>query len=482
MTTSWRTHFGMALLTIAVLPPFTEAQTLDRSKVPPLGPPPKVSLPPIVTRELSNGLKLMIVEHHELPVADFVLVVESGGTVDPVAKTGLANLTAAMLTEGTTTRSSLEIADQVAFLGIGLNASSNWDASTISLHTPTSQLDSGLALFSDVILRPSFPENEFERVRKDRLTSLLQLKDRPTAIANQAYAAILYGNGHPYGRSLIGTEASVQALASTDLKLYYSSHFIPNNSTLIIVGDVNPAQIEAKINQLFGEWPRGTVSSVMLAEAPRTSGTMVYLIDKPGAAQSSFRIGAVGVPRSTKDYFALSVLNTILGGSFTSRLMQNLRETHGYTYGARSSFDMRRAAGPFTASAEVVAAKSDSALVEFMKELSSIRDTVPVAELSKAKQYMQLGLPSDFETTQQIATALVPVALYDLPLNFYDSYVQSVEAVTQADVQRVARQYINPASLAIVIVGDRKSIEPGLKALNVGAIVVRDFFGQPISP
>lgn len=143
---------------------------------------------------------------------------------------------------------------------------------------------------------------------------------------------------------------------------------------------------------------------------------------------------------------------------------------------------MRRAAGPFTASAEVVAAKSDSALVEFMKELSSIRDTVPVAELSKAKQYMQLGLPSDFETTQQIATALVPVALYDLPLNFYDSYVQSVEAVTQADVQRVARQYINPASLAIVIVGDRKSIEPGLKALNVGAIVVRDFFGQPISP
>lgn len=289
--TSRRTPFGIALLAIVVLPPFAEAQTLDRAKIPALGPPPKVSLPPIITRELPNGLKLMIVEHHELPVADFVLVIESGGTMDPVAKTGLANLTAAMLTEGTTARSSLQIADQVAFLGIGLNASSNWDASTVSLHTPISQLDSGLALFADVALRPSFPESEFERVRKDRLTSLLQLKDRPTAIANQAYAAILYGSGHPYGRALIGSEVSVQALVPTDIRSYYSSNFVPNNSTLIIVGDVNPTQIEAKIRLLFGEWPRGTVSQIVLTEAPKASGTMIYLIDKPGAAQSSFASG-----------------------------------------------------------------------------------------------------------------------------------------------------------------------------------------------
>lgn len=455
------------------------AQGVDRSHAPTLGSPPKVSLPPIVTRQLPNGLKLMIVEQHELPLADFVLVVGSGGTVDPTGKPGVANLTSSMLVEGTATRSSLEIADQIAFLGVGLGTNSNWDASTVSLHTPIAQVDSALALFADVILRPSFPTGEFERIRKNRLTELIQLKDRPTAIANQAYASILYGASHPYGQALIGTEASITGMATTDLVNYYKTHFFPNNATLIIVGDVNPAQIEQKIAGIFGGWQRGTVPSYTLVEAPKSATTMVYLIDKPGAAQSSFRIGSIGVPRSTKDYFALTVMNTILGGSFTSRLNQNLRETHGYTYGARSGFDMRRAAGPFTASAEIVAAKTDSGLIEFMKELNAIRDTVPTDELNKAKRYLQLGLPADFETTQQIATALVPVALYGLPLDYYNNYVQSIEGITQADVQRVAKQYINPGSLAIVVVGDRKSIESGLKAVNTGPISIRDFFGKP---
>jgi predicted Zn-dependent peptidase len=456
-------------------------QGVDRSHAPTLGPPPKVSLPPIITRQLPNGLKLMIVEQHELPLADFVLVVGSGGTVDPPGKPGVANLTSTMLVEGTTTRSSLEIADQIAFLGVGLGTNSNWDASTVSLHTPIAQIDSALALFGDVILKPSFPTSEFERIRKNRLTELIQLKDRPTAIANQAYASILYGASHPYGQALIGTEASITGMATTDLVDYYKTHFFPNNSTLIIVGDVNPTKIEQKIVATFGGWQRGNVPSYTLSDAPKAGSTTVYLVDKPGAAQSSFRIGSVGVPRSTKDYFALTVMNTILGGSFTSRLNQNLRETHGYTYGARSNFDMRRAAGPFTASAEIVAAKTDSGLIEFMKELNAIRDTVPAVELLKTKRYLQLGLPADFETTQQIATALVPVALYNLPLDYYNNYVQNIEAIRQADVQRVAKEYINPSSLAIVVVGDRKSIESGLKAVGTGPISIRDFFGHPVS-
>jgi zinc protease len=249
-----------------------------------------------------------------------------------------------------------------------------------------------------------------------------------------------------------------------------------------VVGDVTPDQVEKKIGALFGSWQRGTVSPATFGEAPKPTVRTVYLIDKPGAAQSSFRIGSIGVPRSTKDYFALSVLNTVLGGSFSSRLMQNLRETHGYTYGARSRFDMRQSAGPFTASAEVVAAKTDSGLIEFMKELNAIRDTIPAVELRRAKRYLQLGMPGDFETTQQIASQLVPVAVYGLPLDYYNNYVSRIEEVTQADLQRVARQYIDPASLAVVIVGDRKTIEQGLKAVNVGPISVRDFFGHPISP
>lgn len=472
---------GMGVLALVLFQSTVSAQgTFDRTKPPELGPPPRVSLPPIVTRDLPNGLKLMIVEQHELPLADFVLLIGSGSTTDPASKTGVANLTAAMLREGTTTRKSLEIADQIAFLGISLSPSSSWESSTLSLHTPTAQLDSALALFADVALHPSFPATDFERIRKSRLTDLIRLKDQGPAIANLAFPAIIYGSGHPYGAATLGTEASVKSLSIADLQNYYQTTFKPNNSTLIIVGDVNPTQIEQKINALFGGWQHGDVTQLTYADPPKAGTTTIYLIDKPGAAQSSFRIGGVGVPRSTKDYFALTVMNTILGGSFTSRLMQNLRETRGYTYGASSRFDWRRAAGPFLASAEIVAAKTDSALLEFMKELNAIRQTVPASELSRAKRFLQLQVPGNFETTQDIAFQLVPVALYGLPLDYYNNYVQNIEAVTQADVARVAQQYINPGSLAVVIVGDRKTIEAGLKATNVAPIVIRDMSGQPI--
>ncbi len=469
-----------ALALLAVQSVATAQGTVDRTKPPELGPPPRVSLPPIVTRQLANGLRLMIVEQHELPLADFVLIIGSGGTADPAGKTGVANLTAAMLREGTTTRKSLDIADQTSFLGISLFPQASWESSTLSLHTPTAQLDSSLALFADVALHPSFPANEFERIKKNRLTELLQLRDQGPAIANLVFPAILYGNAHPYGSPLIGTEATVTPLTTADLQSYYQANFKPNNATLIVVGDVNPNQVEQKISSLLGGWQRGDVPQLTYVEPPKSSATTIYLVDKPGAAQSSFRIGAVGVPRSTKDYFALTVMNTILGGSFTSRLNQNLREARGYTYGAASRFDMRRAAGPFTASAEIVSAKSDSALLEFMKELNGIRQSVPGDELSRAKRYLQLQLPGNFETTQQIAAALVPVALYGLPLDYYNNYVQNIEAVTQADVARVAQQYINPGSLAIVIVGDRKTIEQALKSTNVGPISIRDIAGQPI--
>jgi zinc protease len=471
----------LSILSLLAVQSVATAQgTFDRSKPPELGPPPKVSLPPITTRQLPNGLKLMIVEQHELPLADFVLLVGSGSTADPASKPGIANLLSAMLREGTTSRKSLEIADQIAFLGIRLSPTSSWESSTLSLHTPTAQLDSALALFADVALHPSFPANEFERVRKTQLTELLQLRDQGAAIASIAFPAIIYGSAHPYGAPAQGTEASVKALTTGDLQSYYQANFRPNNATLIVVGDVTPAQVEQKINTLFGSWQRADIPQINYSEPPKSGVTTIYLIDKPGAAQSSFRIGEIGVPRSTQDYFALTVMNTILGGSFTSRLNQNLRETRGYTYGAGSRFDMRRAAGPFLASAEIVTAKSDSALLEFMKELNGIRQLVPPAELSRAKRYLQLQLPGNFETTQQIAAALVPVALYGLPLDYYNNYVQNIEDVTQADVARVAQQYINPGSLAVVIVGDRKTIEAGLKATNVGPIAIRDISGQPI--
>lgn len=454
----------------------------DRSLPPVLAAPPALALPPVVERTLPNGMRLLIVEHHELPIADFMLLVGTGGEADPADKPGVATLVASMLQEGTTSRSALEIAAQEAALGASVGSSGGWDVSRVTLHTPTAQLDSALALFADVALNPSFPTDELERLRKQRLTSLLQLRDRGPAIADRAYAAILYGNDHPYGRPLGGTEAATEAMTRADLENFYSSYYRPNNSTLVVVGDVTPADIEARIGRLFGAWQRGEVPRTQYSKPSAASRTTVYLIDKPGAPQSSVRIGSIGVPRSTDDYFALEVMNTILGGSFTSRLNQNLRETKGYTYGAGSGFAMRREAGPFTAYAEVTGTKTDSALVEFMKELRAILDTVPQSELEKAKKYLQLGLPADFETTRDISFRLAPVVTYGLPLDYYNTYVQNIEQVTQQDIQRVARKYIDPAQLAIIIVGDRTSVEPTLKALNLGPVTLRDMTGREIVP
>lgn len=451
---------------------------VDLTKPPTLGPPKPLVLPAVVTRTLPNGLRLMVVEQHELPLADVVLIVNSGAETDEPGKLGTATLTASLLKEGTSSRTSLEIADQEAFLGVDLFASSGWDATTVQLHTPTAQLDSALALFADVALHPAFPAAELERLRKNRLTSLLQVKDRGPEIANRAYAAILYGSA-AYGHPLTGDEASTNAIHQADVRRFYDTYFRPNNATLLVVGDVRPDDIERRVRAMFGTWARAAVPASSYGQPPAPKRTTIYVVDKPGAPQSSFRIGAVGVPRSTDDYFALTVMNTALGGSFTSRLNQNLRETRAYTYGASSGFAMRRAAGPFTASAEIVAAKTDSALIEFMKELRTIRDTVPMEELEKTKRYLQLQFPGRFETTGGIAGQLAQLVIYDLPSSFYNGYTHGIDAVSQADVARAARRYIDPDHLAVVIVGDRKSIEPTLRATGVGDVVVVDITGRP---
>jgi len=470
---------GTSAATNATAAPSPAPSAVDLTKPPTLGAPKGLTLPAVVTRELPNGLTLMIVEQHELPLADFALVVRSGGETDEPGKLGTATLATSLLKEGTTTRSSLQIADQEAFLGVSVFAGSGWDATTVQLHTPTSQLDSALALFADVALRPAFPTTELERLRKTRLTSLLQVKDRAPEMANRAYAAIVYGSA-AYGRPLTGDEPSTNAIQQADVRRFYDTYFRPNNATLLVVGDVRPDDIERRVRALFGSWERRALPTTSYGQPAAAKGTTIFVVDKPGAAQSSFRIGGVGVPRSTEDYFPLMVMNTVLGGSFTSRLNNNLRETKGYTYGASSGFAMRRAPGPFTASAEVVAAKTDSALIEFMKELRAIRDTVPAEELEKAKRYLQLQLPGRFETTGGIAGQLSQLVTYDVPLSFYNSYTQNIAAVTQADVQRVARKYIDTDRLAIVIVGDRKSIEPILKATGVGPVTIVDITGKPV--
>ena len=463
--------------------PSSAAMATIDSVPPTLGPAPKLTVPPIVRRTLPNGMTLLVVEQHELPLADFLLLVGSGNEADPAAHGGLASLTALLVREGTTTRTSPQIADQLSYLGATLNTGSGWDMSQVGLHTPTAQLDSALALFADVVTHPSFPQKEVDRVKKQRLTELLQAKDRARDIADRVFASVLYGNGHPYGHPATGTEESTKALTRPDVKAFYDTYYRPNNTTLVVVGDVTPDDVERRARILFARWTRKAIPDTRYPQLAAVSATpIIYLVDKPGAPQSSIRIGNIGVPRSTSDYFALQVMNTILGGSFTSRLNQNLREKRGYTYGAASGFSMRRQAGPFSARAEVTGTKTDSSLVQFLDELRAIRDTVSTAELTRAKRYLQLGLPSDFETTTDIAFQLVPVVLYGLPADYYSTYVQQIENVTQSDVRRVANQYIDPSKMSIVVVGDRASIESSLKALNFGEISLRDINGAVPTP
>lgn len=458
-----------------------EAQQVDRTRPPQLGPAPRFRIPTAATARLPNGLELIVVEQHDVPVVDINLIVRAGSVHDPRELPGLATFTAGMLDEGAGARSALAIAEEVAFLGAQFSTSASYEFAQVSLHVPRRQLPAALDLMADVVLRPTFPDSEIARQRDLRRAALLQLRDQPTQQSPIAFGAIVFGTEHPYGRPLQGTEEAVAALSRDRVEQFYRSYYRPNNARLLIVGDITMEEARRLIGQRFGPWERGEVSPPPLATPPRHGNRTLYLVDKPGAAQSVFRIGNVGVPRSTPDYYAIQVMNTILGGSFTSRLNQNLRETHGYTYVASSLFAMRRLAGPFQATASVVTAKSDSALVEFMRELRRIRDElVPADELDKAKQYLVLGFPSEFETTAGTAQQFLDLVINDLPLDWYQTYLDRITAVSAEDVRRVARSYIDVDNLVITVVGDRQQIEAGLRALGEGPIALRDFWGRPV--
>ena len=467
---------------LAGLTAVVSAQAPDRSKPPLPGSPPTLNLPSIQKRQLSNGLPVWIVEMHEVPVAQVNLVVFSGSADDPAGKFGVASLTTAMLEEGTGSRSALQIADAVDFLGADLSTSSAIDSSAVRLHVPVARLADALPIMADVALRPTFPTDELERLRRQRLTSLLQARDDPGTIASTAFSRILYGPTHRYGTPNFGTADTIKAFTPDDLRAFYTAAFRPANSALLVVGDVVPDNVMPLFESSFGKWQTAgsaaTQAKVPSAQEPARRD--VYLVDKPDAPQSQIRIGWIGVPRSTPDYFPIQVMNTILGGAFSSRLNMNLREKHGYTYGAGSAFDMRASAGPFSASAGVQTDKTGESLKEFFNELNGILQPVPSDELSRAKNYVSLRFPSGFETTGDISRRLEEVLVYRLPQDYFSKYVQNIEAVKEVDVQRVAQKYIQPARFAVVVVGDRKVIEPAVPALNLGTIKVMtldDVFG-----
>jgi zinc protease len=450
-------------------------QAPDRSKPPALGPLPALSLPAVEKRTLSNGLQVWIMGVHKVPTVHLGLTIKAGTGVDPAAKFGLASLTADMLDEGAGGKTSLELADAIDFLGAELSASAASDATYVDLHVPVARLADALPLMADIVARPTFPEAELKRLREERLASLLEVEDDPEQLIGVAFPRMVFGPKHRYGSPQVGTPESLGTITTADLKAFHASNYRPSDATLVVAGDVTAETVVPMLERALAGWkggPAAAPASIAGGVAAQVKTRQVFLIDKPGAPQSQIRIGWIGVPRSTPDYFPLRVLNTILGESFTSRLNTNLREVHGYTYGASSRFDMRLSAGAFYATAGVQTDKTVESLKEFFIELTRIHESVPAEELEKAKNYLALQLPRSFETTRGTAGALGQAYLYSLPADYYATYGARIRAVTAADVKRVADRYVQPDKFAVVIIGDRKAIEPGIKALNLGSLTV----------
>jgi predicted Zn-dependent peptidase len=452
---------------------------------PRLAPAARFHSPRVETARLPNGATIAVVPMRKLPLVHVTLLLPGGGRLDG-GLPGLASFTADLLDEGAGARDAIGIAAQAAFLGADLSTDADWDRTSVSLETPKRTLAPALDLMADVALRPTFRASEVAKHRGLRLADILQRRDVPSAVASIVSNALVFPAGHPYHASLDGDSASTAVLDSATVRQFYDRIADPRHAVFIVTGDISLADARRLIARRFGRWkapahPAVTPPPAAALPAPVVRPTTLFLVDKPGAAQSVIVIANPGVERKSPDYFALQVMNTILGGSFSSRLNQDLRETKGYTYGAGSRFLFRPVPGYFSASAAVRTDVTDSSLVEFFAQLRAIRDSlVQPVELTRAKQYLTLGLPRDFETTGQVASQLSGMLLFGLPYHYYDGYATAIDRVTREDVQRVARKYLDPDHATVVIVGDLARIRPGIEALHLGPVVVVDVHGRAV--
>ena len=458
--------------------------TPDRTKKPLTGPVPGLTLPSWDERTLSNGLKVIVSQQHELPLIQFNLLINSGWTADPAGKPGVSSLTSDLLDEGTSNRTTLEISEDLKSIGTNLSTRSTFDRSTVSMNTLKKYLDKSLDIFSDIVMSASFPEDELDRKKLQYSSRILQEKSQPFTVALKSFFKALYGKGHPYAEPYTGTgtEESINSIVRDDLVNYYKTYFRPNNATLVVVGDVTSDEIIPVIEETFSGWERKAVPDINVPDGRKIDKPCVYLINKSGAAQSVIVAGHYGLDRNSPDYYAAEVMNTILGGKFTSRLNMNLREDKGYTYGARSTFIYHKHLGSFLAYAQVQSEVTKESLVEFVKEFKGIAGEKPVGpeELEETEKYITLRYPREFETISQIGDKLEELVSYDLPDNYFNTYVLSIENVTGKEVADAGKKYVRTDNMLYVIMGDLEKIETGIRELNLGEINYLDTEGNPV--
>jgi len=459
--------------------PQGRVEQVDRSRLPEPGPARPFAFPAIEKSTLPNGLGVWTVHHPQVPLVSLMMLVRRGSAADPASKEGLAAIAADMLDEGSGARSAIEIHEAIARLGAHFDTDIGSDAIVVSTTALSRFTDRVLDLMADIVVRPALREADFSRVRQLRMHRLMQLRDVPSAVADRAFLKLLYGT-HPYGHAPIGTETALESMTVEDVRAFHATELVPSASTLIAVGDCHHADIVRFATSAFGGWQAGApafgpADDEKLAFEPGESvaaalPTRLAVVPRPKAPQSELRIGHVGVARHTPDYHALLVANTILGGQFVSRINLNLREDKGFTYGARTAFEFRRMPGPFVLQVGVHTAATADAIAECLRELDEIRGSRPATaeELELGIAGLTRGYARNFETADQIARGVMQLALYDLPDDYFATFVPAVEQVTGDDVSRVMTKHLDPDRLITLIVGDADTIGRDLGRLHLG--------------
>jgi predicted Zn-dependent peptidase len=440
----------------------------------------KVRLPRAQETKLKNGLQVVVLEgFNKVPTFNIQMVVLSGGLSDPADKRGLASFTAALLREGTTTRTSRDIAEQVDSLGATLSAGSGLSSFTtnVSASGLIENLDQVLDIFADVARNPKFPAEEVEKYKARLMAQLQFQRSIPQFLAQERFSRIIYGD-HPAG--LISPPAeSLKSVTSEDLARFHAAHYRPNNAILAVVGDVTMKDILPRLEREFGDWKSGEVPKAQLPAVPSQAAARIHLINRPGSVQTVLQLGNLAIERTSPDYFPLLVMDKVLGGGPAARLFLNLREDKGYTYGAYSGFSGTKFPGTWQASSEVRTEVTEGAMKEFMYEFNRIRnEKVPATELADAKRSLVGNFALSLEQPQSLLSNIVLQKLYNLPADYWDTYPQKVEAVTAEDVQRVAKKYVDLPHMQIIAVGDAAKIREVLN--KYGAVEVYDDSGKPV--
>lgn len=442
---------------------------IDRTKKPEADPAPAASFPDYRTETLPNGLKVFVIEDDRKPTVTFRLIIRSGSIADGDKK-GAASFVASLLNRGTEHRDAAEFALETDSLGVKIEAASGPDSISIAASGLTKYTDKILDLFSDAVLHPAFAPQPFGRVQRQTLSALEAEKQQPSSLAEKLAGKVVYGS-FPYGNYL--TPEDVTALHREDLEAFHHAQFLPNNASLAIVGDVKADAILPLVQKAFGEWKKGEVPALKLPEVPKIQGLTIHLVDRPGSVQSNIIVLSDAPPRNNPDLPELNVVNATLGGGFSGRLFQNLREKHGWTYGSMSAFDYKKLAGNFEATAETRNEVTGPAVAEILKEIERIRDEpAKEEEIALQRQYNVGNYLLSLENTSRTAQRVQDIDLYGLPADFYKTYAKRMSVVTPAQVEELSKKYLTSKDVGIVVVGEAKEIRPELE--KIGKVIVYD--------